>query len=171
MLVRSLIAQLARPGPSNGLRGEVIRAYDQLVQKEGDAAAAEGAGLLWNDATQLLLQLLDQGTATICIDALDECAEESRGLFLALIDHLLTRPDGGRVKILISSRPSLNIAHRFPSWACYSVDAGQNAGDIDAYARDRAARCLEEMRQRFDLVTPELEENLTQHLIHGAQGM
>jgi hypothetical protein len=148
-----------------------MRAYDNLAQKEGDAAAAKGAGLLWNDATQLLLHLLDQGTTTICIDALDECAEEWRGRFLALIDQLLTRADGGKVKILISSRSSLKIAHRFPSWACYSVNAGQNAGDINDYARDRAARCLEEMRHRVDSVSPKLEEDLTRHLIDGAQGM
>ncbi|KAL6228573.1 hypothetical protein BDW75DRAFT_246665 [Aspergillus navahoensis] len=99
-------------------------------------------------ATELFLQLVDRGTTTICIDAMDEYADESRARVLGLIDRLLTMAGGGRVKILISSRPSLNLTKRFKSSSCYSIDAGKNSVDIQAYARAQAAKCLEEMKHR-----------------------
>jgi hypothetical protein len=154
--------------PSAPLRGEVIRAYEDTVQKEGDAAVAEETGPLWNDAIQLLYQLVSQGTTTICIDAIDECSEDYLEEFLGLIEGLLTKTDSGRVKILISSRPSLNIAERLPS--CHYVDTGQNGADIEAYARDKARECVRQMRHAV-ADKGKLEEELRQHLVNGAQGM
>ena len=166
-----LIAQLARPGPSALLRGEVIRAYENMVQERGEIAVADGARPAWNDAIRLLLELIDSGTTTICIDAVDECAEDLRGDFFDLIDCLLTRTDGGRVKIIISSRPSLNISGRFPLWPSDSIDVGQNSADLRAYARYRAAECAKRMRQRAHSVPDNWEETSTQQLIEGSQGM
>lgn len=154
--------------PSAPLRGEVIRAYEDTVQKEGDAAVAEGTGPLWNDAVQLLFQLTNQGTTTICIDAIDECFEDSLGEFLELIDGLLTKADGGRVKIIVSSRPSLKVGERFPS--CHNIDGGRNSADIEAYARDKARECVRQMRHAV-ADKGKLEEELSQHMINGAQGM
>ncbi|KAJ5402677.1 uncharacterized protein N7487_008573 [Penicillium crustosum] len=170
-LVCCLIAQLARSGPSALLRGEVIRAYETMVQERGEIAVADGARPAWNDAIRLLLELIDSGTTTICIDAIDECAEDLRGDFFDLIDCLLTRTDGGRVKIIISSRPSLNILGRFPLWPSDSIDVGQNSADLRAYARNRAAECVKRMRQRAHPVPDNWEETSTQQLIEGSQGM
>ncbi|XRM36928.1 hypothetical protein ABZX51_000417 [Aspergillus tubingensis] len=170
-LVCCLIAQLARLKPSGPLNGRLIRTFEDMIQKEGEVAVKEGAGLSWNDACQLLCELIDKGVTTICIDAIDECAEDCRGIFLRLIDRLLTKPDGGRVKVLLSSRTSLNIAERFPMWYCHSVEMGQNGADIQAYARDSAAKCVEGMRSRGYSVSAELEEKLMRHLVGDAQGM
>lgn len=153
------------------MRGEVIRAYDNMVQEGGEIAVADGARPAWNDAIRLLFELIDSGTTTICIDAIDECAEDLRGDFFDLIDRLLTRADGGRVKIIISSRPSLNISGRFPSWPSDSIDVYQNSADLRAYARHRAAECVKRMRQRAHSVLDNWEETLTQQLIEGSQGM
>ncbi|KAK4865950.1 hypothetical protein LT330_009043 [Penicillium expansum] len=171
ILVCCLIAQLARPGHSAPLRGEVIRSYEKMVNEGGDIAVAEGARPTWNDAIQLLFELIDQGTTTICIDAIDECAEDLRGDFLDLIDRLLTRVDGGRVKILISSRPSLKILDRFPLWPSDSIDVGQSGADLQAYARYRVAECVKRMRQRTRSVPDNWEERLIQQLVEGSQGM
>lgn len=171
-----LIAQLARPGLAHPghpvpLRGEVIRAYENMVQERGDIAIAEGARPAWNDAIRLLFGLIDQGTTTICIDAIDECDEDLRGDFLDLIDRLLTRVEGGRVKILISSRPWLKILDRFPSWPSNDIDVGKNCADLRAYARHRAAECVKRMRQRAHSVPDNWEETTIQQLVEDSQGM
>ncbi|KAF3025211.1 hypothetical protein E8E15_004022 [Penicillium rubens] len=175
-LVCCLIAQLARPGPARPghpvpLRGEVIRAYENMVQERGDIAIAEGARPAWNDAIRLLFGLIDQGTTTICIDAIDECDEDLRGDLLDLFDRLLTRVEGGRVKILVSSRPWLKMLDRFPSWPSNDIDVGKNCADLRAYARHRAAECVKRMRQRAHSVPDNWEETTIQQLVEDSQGM
>ncbi|KAI9044308.1 NACHT nucleoside triphosphatase [Aspergillus affinis] len=151
------------------MRGDVIRAYEKMIQDEGDNAVIQGARPLWNDAVQLLFDLIDEGTTTICIDAIDECDEDFLDELLELIHRLLTRADGGQVKILISSRPSLNVAGRLSSAPLLSVEVGHNSTDIEAYAREKAAKCVEKMGSSATI--SETENELTRHLVDGAQGM
>ncbi|CAI7566027.1 unnamed protein product [Penicillium pancosmium] len=147
------------------IRGVVKQKYLQS-QDEADS----GVDLSWADTKNLLLQLADQGTTTICIDAIDECDTTRRTDFLNLIKTLLHGAKG-RVKILLSSRPSSDISARLKSLKCLSIDTGQNQQDIKRYAQLKAAECIEGMKMREIPVSENLTDKLAKELVKGAQGM
>ncbi|KAH8432426.1 uncharacterized protein LDX57_010062 [Aspergillus melleus] len=146
------------------IRGIVKQKYQESQDEEG------GAELAWVDTKNMLLQLTEEGTTTICIDAIDECAADRRTEFLDLIKSLLNDVKG-TVKILLSSRPSSDLSARLSLLGCSSIDAGHNQGDIERFAQVKATECIEGMTLRGIPVSESLKEEVAKVLLASAQGM
>lgn len=77
----------------------------------------------------------------------------------------------GRVKILLSSRPSSDISARLKSLKFLSIDAGQNQQDIERYVQVKVTECIESMKMREIPVSENWTDKLAKELVNGAQGI
>ncbi|WQF90410.1 Putative P-loop containing nucleoside triphosphate hydrolase [Colletotrichum destructivum] len=86
-IAASIARQLSAPVAGGPLLDDAVRAYQQR-EENGFASGP----LRLEESKDLIIKLLDRykdATATIVIDALDECAEASRGRLLELLEDLL----------------------------------------------------------------------------------
>ncbi|OJJ08387.1 hypothetical protein ASPVEDRAFT_395354 [Aspergillus versicolor CBS 583.65] len=166
-LARNIIKQLSRTGPGKPLRGAVVQKY-QDMQDQGYGMEV----LAFPDTRNLLMQLVEEQTTLIFVDAVDECTPAQQKELFQIVLGLL-EPHGKRVvKILISSRPSLEIStHVRALDNSYTIDAGQNKTDINSFAWLKANECAEDMKLRMIPISSKFEERLARALIDGAQGM
>ncbi|RDW64353.1 uncharacterized protein DSM5745_09764 [Aspergillus mulundensis] len=165
-ITRNIIKQMSREGPGKPIRGAVVRKYQDL-QEQGSGNEA----MVFPDTRDLLLQLVDQDTM-IFIDGFDECTPVQQKELLELMKFLL-EPSGNRVvRILVSSRPSLDIGARLGALRGLStMEVSGNGDDILRFAKAKANECVEGMKLR-NIPVPEMFENeLTERLNTGAQGM
>jgi hypothetical protein len=106
---------------------------------------------------------------TIIIDALDECKDYSKLLFL--LQRVSNDISSGSFKFFFSSRPNVNLLPDFPSWEKLELDAEREltSEDMEAYIRTQVMNT--EGRHLLDGKDPELEEKLVETLTYRAQGM
>lgn len=124
------------------------------------------------DTRNLLMQLVEEGTTLIFVDAVDECTPAQQKELFQIVRGLLEPHDKRVVKILMSSRPSLEISTHIRALDnSYTIDAGRNEADIKSFARLKANECTEDMKLRMIPVSSNFEERLARALIDGAQGM
>ncbi|BCS21467.1 uncharacterized protein APUU_21899S [Aspergillus puulaauensis] len=166
-LTRNIIKQLSRPGPGKPLRGAVVQKYQDMQEQRYGMEV-----LAFPDTRNLLMQMVEEGTTMIFVDAVDECTPAQQKELFQIVRCLLEPHDRRAVKILISSRPSLEISTQIRALDnSYTIDAGQNRGDIESFARLKANECAEDMKLRMIPVSSDFEARLARALIDGAQGM
>jgi len=108
--------------------------------------------------------------AVIVLDALDECPKESRGLILSDLLSILKnskRP----VKAFISSRHSLEIEDRLRKFPNVSIQAEDNAEDIENYVKSTLTRRIEDQELLRGRVSTELRQRIEEVLQREAHGM
>lgn len=166
-LTRNIIKQLSRPGPGKPLRGAVVQKYQDMQEQRYGMEV-----LAFPDTRNLLMQMVEEGTTLIFVDAVDECTPGQQKELFQIVRCLLEPHDRRAVKILISSRPSLEISTHIRALDnSYTIDAGQNRGDIESFARLKANECAGDMKLRMIPVSSDFEARLARALIDGAQGM
>jgi hypothetical protein len=164
-IVRSILRQLSCPKPNVPIREPVIKKYREL-QEEG----FDPRELTLDDSKTLILELLEHNSATIIIDALDECIPERRYQLLSTFEEV-GRRSAGRVKILVSSRDHEDISGRLDKPPNFRIDAGNNSRDIERFVQLEVARSIQEKRLLGGNIPPQLQETLIKTLTAGAQGM
>ncbi|KAL4959687.1 ankyrin repeat-containing domain protein [Aspergillus stella-maris] len=165
-ITRSIIKQISRVNPGDPIRGPVVRKY-QDIHDQGYGNEV----LAFPDTRDLLLDLTDQGTTMIFIDAVDECNSIQQREVFDLITYLLHDAKGA-VKILISSRPSANIASQMNTYRDASmIDTAGNLKDLQLFADIKAAECVDRMKLRKIPVSDGWQKDLGEALVSGAQGM
>jgi hypothetical protein len=165
-ILRSIVRQLSCSKPDTPIKEPVRKTFQQLEEEEG----LEPRRLTLDEAKNLVLELVDNGSATIILDALDECDPRRRYKLLDTFDEIL-RESTGLVKILISSRDTDDISRRLRKAPNFSIDAGDNSQDIERFVQLEVDLSIKERRLLGGEVPPELKKALTRTLIEGAQGM
>ena len=166
IILLSLIKQLARPPNESAIYTEVLQAYKN---EQKDPSARENLSV--HDCLKLLLTLLEYNEdAAIVLDALDECSKESRGFILSdllFILHKAKRP----VKAFISSRHNLEIEDRLRHFPNVSIEAKDNAEDIENYVKSALAKRIEDKELLRGHVSIELRQQIEEVLQRDANGM
>ena len=108
--------------------------------------------------------------AVIVIDALDECSKESRGLIISDLLSILKKSNRP-VKAFISSRHSLEIEDRLRNFPNVSIEATDNAEDIENYVKSAITRRIEDRELLRGRVSTELRERIEGVLQRDANGM
>ena len=99
----------------------------------------------------------------VVVDALDECAEESRHEFLEEIRTL-----GPKLCLMITSRPSIvNLTDYFPEGVQLGIRARN--GDIERYVKERMQREFK-LRQKIEK-DPSLSNDIIHAILDKADGM
>ena len=108
--------------------------------------------------------------AVIVLDALDECSEDSRGLILSDLLSIL-KESKHPVKAFISSRHSLEIEDLLRNFPNVSIEAKDNAEDIENYVKSALTRRIEDRKLLRGHVSMELRQHIEEVLQRDANGM
>ena len=103
----------------------------------------------------------------IILDALDECSEESRWLILSDLRSMKSK----HLKVFISSRHSLEIEDRLNDSPHVSIEAKDNAQDIENYVKSTLTRRIEEGKLLRGRISTELRQHIEKVLQRNANGM
>ncbi len=106
-IMGALLRQLASSKPDLPVKEAVAKEYEARKKKaEEDCSTLKK--LTVEDCTRLILELTKDNAATIIIDALDECEENTRHELLEALDDIISK-SAEVVKVLVSSRDDIDI--------------------------------------------------------------
>ena len=106
-IMAALLRQLASSKPDLPVEEPVAKEYEARRKKaEEDCSSLKR--LTVQDCTRLILELTENRPATIIIDALDECEENTRHELLEALDDIISN-SAEVVKVFISSRDDVDI--------------------------------------------------------------
>jgi hypothetical protein len=129
-IVASIAKQLStplRPGP---LLEPTIKIYKEHEDKDFSSGP-----LTLEKSKALILELLERyQSATIVIDALDECNPKTRGDLLDTLEDLLKRSPC-LLKIFVSSRTDRDITYKLNNYPNLHLSSDRNTADIDLFIR------------------------------------
>ena len=156
-VLRSLIAQLAWSPDGSQVASSVTALHENKNRKQ-DQFSPE----LLADLAAPYEQI------TIILDALDECQDYSKLLFLLKNAY---HNSSGKFKFVFASRLNVNLLSDFPSWAKLELDAKKDltSEDMEAYIRTQVMN--PEGRRLLDGNNSDMEEKLVETLTFRAQGM
>lgn len=165
-ILRSILRQLCCYSSQLQIHDVLARKYLEFEEEDPqlrDPPLAETKGLI--------IKFLRNNAATIMIDALDECAPESRHELLGAIEDIIAASPK-RVRFLVSSRNNVeDISSRLDEVSDLTIDVTSSAADIEKFVRLVLERSIEEKRLLSGHVPPALQETLVRQLTDGAQGM
>ena len=124
------------------------------------------------DACLKLLSLLLEHYKypVIFLDALDECSEESRWLILSDLLSILEKSKNP-VKVFISSRHNLEIEDYLKDSPHVSIEAKDNAQDIENYVKSTLTRRIQNGGLLRGRVSMELRQRIEEVLLKDTNGM
>ena len=106
-IMGALLRQLAGSKTGLPIKIPVAREYETRRRKaEEDCSMLKK--LTVQDCTRLIVELTKDQSATIILDALDECEENTRHELLEAFDEIICN-SGEVVKVLVSSRDDIDI--------------------------------------------------------------
>lgn len=165
IILLSLIKQLACPNET-AIHTEVRQAYKN---EQKDPSARKNLPV--DSCLKLLSKLLGYYEhAVIFLDALDECSKESRRFILSDLLSILNQSKHP-IKAFISSRHSLEIEDRLRHFPNVSIEAKDNAEDIENYVRSTLTRRIEDKELLRGLVSMDLRQHIEEVLQRDANGM
>ena len=108
--------------------------------------------------------------AVIVLDALDECSKECRGSIIRDLLSILKKSKRP-VKAFISSRHSLDIENRLRNFPNVSIEAKDNAEDIENYVKSELTQRIEDQELLQGHVSEGLRCHIEEVLQRDANGM
>ncbi len=118
-ILRALLRQLCSSDPDQPFKELIAREYKaRKAEAEKDCSAIKR--LTVKDCTRLIIELTKDDPATIILDALDECEEDTRYELLEAFDSIISS-SGNVVKIFASSRDDIDIVSLFYHISCWEL--------------------------------------------------
>ncbi len=111
-IMGALLRKLASSKPDLPVKEPVAKEYEARKKKaEEDCSTLKK--LTVEDCTRLILELIKDYLATIIVDALDKCEENTRHELLEALDDIISK-SAEVVKVLVSSRDDIDIVSTLP---------------------------------------------------------
>ncbi|VUC22857.1 unnamed protein product [Clonostachys rosea] len=167
-IMASIARQLSAPSPGEPLFKAAIETYN----KKEETGFASGP-LRLDESKDLILELLKQyngASATIIIDALDECGSKTRGDLLHTLEDLRAASPCP-LKIFVSSREDQDIVYKLAKYPNLQLSSDCNSADIDFFIRTETQRLIDQNDLRLGDREDELRERIIHELTAKAQGM
>ena len=163
LIMSSFVRQLSGVENTNKIQRPIVQRYD-LKQRNAFASG----GLKIEESFDLLRQLVEiYPQITLVVDALDECNKETRAPFMEMLDILVSGKSSNLVKIFISSRPDLDIKHRFSGGPNMEIRATDNEKDIAKFVDDK----IKDKKEWYCKISSELRELISETLVSKSDGM
>lgn len=128
-ILRSFLKQLAL------LNGKSLSTlHTKYMEKKRQGFLSNSLSL--TECQELLIKMISQFSMTILIlDALDECEEDSRHSFMAVLNRFVEQ--NLPVRIIISSRPDDDISAEFRDGTNFKLSATDNSYDIMTFVQGK----------------------------------
>lgn len=119
-----------------------------------------------DDCQKFLLDFINAyPQTTLVLDALDECKVQNRFKLMDVLDYLLAEASSP-LKILISSRPDLDIKKRLKDRTNIQIQAQDNQEDITKFVNERISS-----HSSWHMIDLKLQEQIIMTLQDKSQGM
>ena len=164
-ILLSIARQLSGHDPRSPIRLPLIKRYEDL-----HGIGARPRRLDLQEAVELILDLTEETSAVIVIDALDECDHATRYMLMDALDEILQR-SSTVLKLLISSRDDGDIVCRLSGSINLYISADDNRYDIERFIDDRLAAAVRSRRILNGNASPTLVNSIAEVLKRDARGM
>jgi len=168
-IMRSLLKQISNCKPDEPVRKNILAEYDRR-KKEADDDATEINQLNIGECVAHILEVTNETSATIVVDALDECDPATRHELLRALKEVVTR-SASLVKLFISSRDNADITLRLADVPNIYIKASDNGEDIERFTHQEVDKAIQEQRLLGGNVSDDLREQIKLKLIQDSQGM
>ncbi|KAM0268809.1 hypothetical protein ACHAPA_004739 [Fusarium lateritium] len=166
-----VLASIARQLSTPQRRGAILEPAIKEYQKEKESDFMSGP-LRLERSKALVLQLLEQySSATIVMDALDECNPDTRETLLETLEDLL-KESPCLLKIFVTSRTDRDITYKLNNYPNVCLSSDRNTPDIDLFIESETDRLIEKGQLLRDSNRKnELRDLIINTLTYRAQGM
>ncbi|KAM0238863.1 hypothetical protein ACHAP5_008552 [Fusarium lateritium] len=166
-----MLASIARQLSTPQRRGAILEPAIKEYQEEEKSDFMSGP-LRLERSKSLILQLLEQyNSATIVMDALDECNPDTREILLETLEDLL-KESSCLLKVFVTSRTDRDITYKLSNYPNVCLSSDRNTPDIDLFIRSETARLIEKGHLLRDSNRKdELRDLIINTLTSRAQGM
>ncbi|KAM0219151.1 hypothetical protein ACHAQD_006673 [Fusarium lateritium] len=166
-----VLASIARQLSTTQRRGSILEPAIKEYQREEESDFMSGP-LRPERSKTLILQLLEQySSATIVMDALDECNSDTREILLETLKDLL-KESPCLLKIFVTSRTDRDITYKLNNYPNVCLSSDRNTPDIDLFIKSETDRLIEKGHLLRDSNRKnELRDLIVNTLTSRAQGM
>lgn len=165
-VLASILRQLSEVQRGKALLPPVVELYNT----QGKGFTSKGPDII--QCQKLIVNLIElHGSATIIIDALDECDPDKRQDLLEAFEYIL-KESAGLVKIFVSSREDQEIECTLRSYRSLRIASDRNSHDIEAYVRQKTESLVRKGRLlRNSQARENVKRQIICHVCHVADGM
>ncbi|KAI5786153.1 hypothetical protein FPQ18DRAFT_296304, partial [Pyronema domesticum] len=166
-ILSTIIQQLAQsPFDENKLLKLIVDIYRDR-KKRGQLSSR----LSLSESQQLLVQLTDIYPRTmICIDALDEVAEDKRIYLLKALNYVIAQSKN-LVKIFATTRMNPEIVAQFKMFPRIELQPDDNISDINQFVKTRVKSTIVDSQLLSGDVSDELQVEICEMLCKRSKGM
>ncbi|KAL9040871.1 MAG: hypothetical protein Q9214_004314, partial [Letrouitia sp. 1 TL-2023] len=168
-ILRAILKQLMCCDPKWQTGSTVAKEYKSRKQ-EAEKDGSDIAYLDIDETTQKIVDITAKTSATIFIDALDECSPEERYRLLRALDILLDE-SVHLVKVFVSSRDDMDIVIKLQQHPNIYINIKDNKMDIDKFAQVEIEKAIKSGRLLNGQVSAELQNYVITSLQRKANGM
>ncbi len=171
-VIRSILRQLAFAGIVNKVwKGPAAKKYEAKEKESKEHCSEEVDRLTLQECIQLLVELLEDTSTIIVIDAFDELRKDNRWILYEAFDTILEELETGIVRIFISSRDDGDIKMKLSHYANIYIKATDNMADVQQFVIREVDKAIKNCRLLRGTVSKDLTNDIVCTLIEGAQGM
>jgi hypothetical protein len=166
-ILSTIIQQLAQsPFDENKLLKPIVDIYRDR-KKQGQISSR----LSLAESQQLLVQLTDIYPRTmICIDALDEVAEDKRIHLLKALNYVIAKSKT-LVKIFATTRMNPEIVAQFEIFPRIELQPDDNVSDINQFVKTRVKSAIDDSQLLCGQVSDVLKTEICEVLCERSKGM
>ena len=168
-ITRSILRQLVGSSSDDPLKPAVVDVYSTR-KHEAEDDGSDIDLLTIDECVGLILEITNETSATIIIDALDECNATTRHLLINALQKIVQQ-SANVVKIFISSREDGDIVMRMKDVPNVLIGASENSKDIQLFVEVEIDKAIEEKRLLGGVVHNGLRAQIKSSLLEGAHGM
>lgn len=168
-IMRALLKQLAKARTDSPLRSSVVAKFEHARQE----AMEDGSVLVpltIDECVSLILEILENTSAIIIIDALDECDASRRHELLRALKKIVAEA-ANLVKVFISSRNHSDIVIKLADVPNIYIASTDNYRDIKNFTVARVDEAIEDQRLLNGNVSASLRDEIISALAERAKGM
>jgi hypothetical protein len=174
------VAEPERASPEEVLRSLVRQVSDlpggpplhQSLEKRFERRRVAGE-ISSDEAIEIIIATIQKRSLTyIIVDALDECDNESRGILIDTLKHIVAQ-SRSLVKVFVTSRTSpADIRVAMSGFPALLIDASRNMEDIRRFVVSEVDSAIKKKKLLpSETVTAELRQQIIRSLCDGASGM
>lgn len=168
-ILRCIVKQLAILESDKDIKSPIFEAFQRKTRV---AKECEPDKLTLEEATSLLLEILEQSPAIIIIDAIDEIDPLRRHELLASLQLIvLVHQSPSLVHVFVSSRDDGDIVCHLARLPDIYMNMFDNEDDIEIFAVDGVDKAIQEKRLIKGRVSDVLRHRIVKALVTKGRGM
>jgi AAA domain len=168
-IMRAILKQMVKTKVDQPLRRSILARFEK-AQNEAMEDGSDPSPLTLDECVSLILEVLDDTSAIIIIDALDECDLSRRHELLRALKDIVAKANN-LVKVFLSSRDHADIVLKLVDVPNIYINSTDNFDDIERFVTIKVDEAIQEQRLLGGKVSTGLRDDIISKLSENAQSM